>query len=172
MGDLKSTFNPRTGDRGYEGYDTARICEKGHVITQFAETSGTVEDYCSKCGSKTVTACRHCEQKIRGHLHESGSLNFTEEPPPKFCHKCGSPYPWMEDRLQTAKELLYHDDKLSQEDREKLWDLLRYVMSDPKSDLVPAKKKLIAIKLGKATAPIREAVLDLLARYFAEMSKP
>jgi hypothetical protein len=77
----------------------------------------------------------------------------------------------MENRLQTAKELLYDDDKLSQEDREKLWDLLRYVMSDPKSDLVPAKKKLIGIKLGKATATIREALLDLLAKYFAEMSK-
>lgn len=77
----------------------------------------------------------------------------------------------MENRLQTAKELLYHDDKLSQEDREKLWDLLRYVMSDPKSDLLPAKRKLIDISLGKATAPIREAVLDLLAKYFAEMSK-
>jgi hypothetical protein len=78
----------------------------------------------------------------------------------------------MEDRLQTAKELLYHDDKLSQEDREKLWDLLRYVMSDPKSGLVPAKRKLIEINLAKATASIREAVLDLLAKYFAEMSKP
>jgi hypothetical protein len=77
----------------------------------------------------------------------------------------------MEDRLQTAKELLYNDDKLSQTEREKLWDLLRYVMSDPKSDLVPAKKKLIDINLSKATAPIREAVLDLLAKYFAEMSK-
>jgi hypothetical protein len=78
----------------------------------------------------------------------------------------------MENRLQTAKDLLYHDDKLSQEDREKLWGLLQYVMSDPKSDLVPAKKKLIEINLSKATATIRDAVLDLLAKYFAEMSKP
>ena len=28
-------------------------------------------------------------------------------------------------RLKTAKELLYHDDKLSEEDRQKLWDLLK-----------------------------------------------
>jgi hypothetical protein len=44
-------------------------------------------------------------------------------------------------------------------------------MSNPKSDLVPAKKKLIEISLGKATVTIREAVLDLLAKYFAEMSR-
>jgi hypothetical protein len=44
--------------------------------------------------------------------------------------------------MDHLEELLYHDDKLSQDDREKLWGLLQYVMSDPKSDMVPAKKKL------------------------------
>jgi hypothetical protein len=39
---------------------------------------------------------------------------------------------------------------LGLEDRQKLWDLLQYVMSDPKSDIVPAKKKLIEINLSKA----------------------
>jgi hypothetical protein len=78
----------------------------------------------------------------------------------------------MEDRLQTAKELLYHDDKLTQEDREKLWDLLRYVMSDPKSDLAPAKKKLFEIGIAKALPATREFFLDLLAKLGAEMLKP
>ncbi|MFY9672943.1 MAG: DUF2321 domain-containing protein [Terriglobales bacterium] len=171
MGDFKSTFNPRTGERAYEGYDTARICENGHVITRYANTGGKVEKFCSKCGAKTITTCPQCEHAIRGH-HHPDMPGATEQPAPKFCHNCGNPYPWMADRLQTAKELLYHDDKLSLEDREKLWDLLQYVMSNPKSDLVPAKKKLIDIRLGKAAAPMREAVLDLLAKYFAEMSKP
>jgi hypothetical protein len=53
-----------------------------------------------------------------------------------------------------------------------MWDLLKYVMSDPKSDLVPAKKKLIEISLGKAAAATRDFVTDLLAKYAAEMSKP
>jgi len=78
----------------------------------------------------------------------------------------------MEDRLQTAKELLDHDDKLSLEEREKLWGLLQYVMSDPKSDLVPAKKKLIEISLAKAAAATQDFVTTLLAKYAAEMSKP
>jgi len=78
----------------------------------------------------------------------------------------------MEDRLRTAKELLDHDDKLSFDEREKLWSLLEYVMSDPKSDLVPGKKKLIEINLGKAAAATRDFVTDILAKYLAEMSKP
>jgi hypothetical protein len=75
----------------------------------------------------------------------------------------------MKERLDTAQELLYHDDKLTQDDREKLWNTLQYVMSDPKADLVPEKKKLISIYLEKATAPTREFVIDLLARMGVQM---
>jgi hypothetical protein len=77
----------------------------------------------------------------------------------------------MDERLRTAHELLRHDDQLTLEERNELWDLLQYVMSDPKADLVPAKKKLIEIKLGKATGYVREAVLDLIARIAVEYMK-
>jgi hypothetical protein len=78
----------------------------------------------------------------------------------------------MEDRLQTARELLYHDDKLTEEDRERLWDLLQYVMSSPKADLVPAKRKLIDINLGKAGQVTREIITDLISKTIAEVLKP
>jgi hypothetical protein len=91
---------------------------------------------------------------------------------PPFCHSCGKPYPWMEDRLQTAKDLLNHDDKLSLEEREKLWGLLRYVMTDPTSDLALAKKKLFEIGIAKALPTTREFFLDLMAKLGAEMLKP
>jgi hypothetical protein len=77
----------------------------------------------------------------------------------------------MEDRLHTAKELLYHDDKLSLDEREKLWGLLQYVMSDPKSDMAPAKKKLFEIGIVKALPATREFFLDFMAKLSAEMLK-
>jgi hypothetical protein len=77
----------------------------------------------------------------------------------------------MEDRLQTARRLLYHDDKLSYEEREELWDDLQYVMSDPKADLVPAKKKLIQINLAKAGEAVRETIIELIAKTTAEFLK-
>lgn len=77
----------------------------------------------------------------------------------------------MEDRLQTAKELLDHDDKLTLEDRKKLWSLLQYVMADPKSDMVPAKKKLFEIGIAKALPATREFFLDFMAKLGSEMLK-
>jgi hypothetical protein len=77
----------------------------------------------------------------------------------------------MQERLRTAKDLLDHDDKLLLADRERLWDLLEYVMSDPKSDLAPAKKKLIEIDLEKAVEGTKDFVQGLLAKMGAEMLK-
>jgi hypothetical protein len=74
--------------------------------------------------------------------------------------------------LQTPKELLDHDDKLSMGDRAKLCGLLQYVMSAPKSDLAPAKKKLFEIGIAKALPATGEFFLDSLARLRAEMIRP
>ncbi len=38
-------------------------------------------------------------------------------------------------------------------------------------DLAPAKKKLIEINLGKLSSAMRDTLLDLVAKYAAEMSK-
>ena len=78
----------------------------------------------------------------------------------------------MEDRLQTARELLFHDDKLTIDDKEKLWSLLQYVMSDPRSDIAPAKSKLFEIGIGKALPATKEFFLDLMVKLGAEMLKP
>jgi len=77
----------------------------------------------------------------------------------------------MQDRLQTAKDLLYNDDKLSLEEREKLWGILGYVMSDPKADLVAAKKKLFEIEIAKALPATRDLLMDFMAKLTAEMMK-
>lgn len=149
-------------------YYAAQICLRGHVQSADGKTEFKRGEHCPQCGEACIDACPQCKAPIRGQdLYPA-----SDYARPSFCYKCGRPYPWMQDRLQTAKELLHHDDKLSVEEREKLWNLLQYVISDPKSDLVPAKKKLIEINLAKAAAATRDFVTELLAKYLAEMSKP
>jgi hypothetical protein len=147
---------------------TAQICLRGHVHSANGVLGFVRGEHCPQCGEVVIHNCQHCSVPIRGN----GTHTTLHYKLPYFCHRCGHAYPWMEDRLQTAKELLDHDDKLTLEDREKLWGLLQYVMSDPKADLIPAKKKLIEISLGGAAAATREIVLDLLAKITAEMFKP
>jgi hypothetical protein len=148
-------------------YYAAQICLRGHVHSSDGKTDFKRGEHCPECGDECIDACQRCKAPIRGQ-----GVHSTSYVRPSFCYKCARPYPWMEDRLQTAKELLDHDDKLSLDDRTKLWDLLQYVMSDPTSDLVPAKKRLIEINLGQAAAVTREVVLDLIAKVTAEILKP
>jgi hypothetical protein len=49
---------------------------------------------------------------------------------------------------------------------------LQYVMSDPKAELVPAKRKLIEFKLENAPEFVREFILDLAAKVIVESAKP
>ncbi len=145
----------------------AQICLSGH-IQQCDGTPFNSKAHCTKCGAPCIDECPRCGELIRGAEIYKPTSYYSR---PQFCHGCGHPYPWMEDRLRTARELLEHDDKLSLDDRNDLWGDLQYVMSDPKADLVPAKKKLIEIKLGKATQYVREAILDLMAKTAAEVLK-
>ena len=144
-----------------------QICRRGHV---HRVDGAPIRDgeYCAKCGSASLIRCEHCGVPIRGKL----KLRGEDYQLPLHCHSCGRAYPWMQDRLDTARELLDHDEKLELADRDHLWELLKHVMSDPRSDLVPAKKKLIQIDLGKATQATREFVLDFLAKVTAETLKP
>lgn len=155
--------HPDTGGR----YCAAQICLRGHAQSvdghDFAQ-----EAHCPKCGEPCIDRCRNCKAPIHGkEVYSSADYVL-----PFYCYKCGQAYPWMEDRLQTAKELLRHDDKLTLEERERLWGLLQYVMSDPKSDMAPAKKKLFEIGIAKALPATREFLLDFMAKLGAEMLKP
>ena len=146
----------------------AQICRKGHI----QHNDGMpfeIGAHCTKCGSSCIHECTYCREPIRGASAHSDTRVYVL---PNFCQGCGRAYPWMEDKLQTARRLLNKDDKLSYEEREELWDDLQYVMSDPKADLAPAKKKLIEINLDKAGKMLREVVTDIVAKTTAEMLKP
>jgi hypothetical protein len=150
----------------------AQICLHGHVINADGHLVLTVgirkDEHCQECGSRCIHRCEHCDAPIRGKQ----TMASGEYVRPSFCYNCAKPYPWMAERLDTARDLLWHDNSLSLADRESLWGLLQYVMSDPKSDLVPAKRKLIDIRLGGAVAATREFIENIIAKTVAETLKP
>ncbi len=163
----KSHGNKADGEHPDGVHCRAQICMSGHV-QHYDGMPFDSNNHCTRCGAACIDECSHCEEPIRGNQKFTGTGYYTL---PHYCHHCGKPYPWMEELLATAHKLLEHDKKLSLEDRTELWGELQYVMSDPKADLAPAKKKLIDIRLEKATSYVREAVLDLLAKTAAEVIK-
>ena len=149
-------------------YCDAQICVQGHVQSSEGYFEGG--ERCAKCGAACIDQCQYCRTPIRGRLADSPLQNYDL---PFYCRapECGRPYPWMLDKVETARELLYDIENLSQDERDELWDLLSFVMSDPKSGWALAKTKLIGIKLAKVSKASREALLDFIAKVAAEVMK-
>jgi hypothetical protein len=149
-------------------YCDAQICLQGHVRS----SEGYFErgERCTKCGAACIDECQYCRAPIRGRLAHAPGQHYDL---PFFCHaaQCGLPYPWMQDKLETARELLYDMENLSLEERGELWDLLNFVMSDPRSDWAPAKTKLIRAKLAKVSEASREVLLDFTTKVAVEVLK-
>lgn len=146
----------------------AQICLQGHVRS----SDGCFERgaNCTKCGAACIDECQNCRAPIRGLLADSPAQHYEL---PFFCYgsECGLPYPWMQDKLDTAHELLYDNKNLSLAELDELWGLLKFLMSDPNSEWAPAKTKLITMKLAKVNKASREFLLDFTAKVAAGVAK-
>jgi hypothetical protein len=150
----------------FQGYDTAQVCNNGHVITQFAETRPQHQKkFCNKCGAPTITQCPKCTHAIQGYYHNPGVAVLARREPPAFCHNCGAPYPWTEQRLAAAKQLIEESGKLTQEENaqfeESLQDLVRQT---PKTPLAVSRFNKFMAKAGNAVATgTRDILVDVLS---------
>jgi hypothetical protein len=146
-------------------YKTAQICLNGHII------NGNIEDnsidnhnFCQDCGSKTIQECLECGSNIKGDL-DYGVGYETLQFAPKHCYNCGSPYPWLKEKLLAAKELADEIEELNEEDREKLKTSIDDLIIDsPRTELAAIRFKKILPKAGKEIANgMRGIIVDIVS---------
>lgn len=145
-------------------YDIAQICINGHVITTSLNSSPENSvNFCSKCGKPTISKCQNCNTPIRGFYHIVGVIYSGDFKLPHFCHECGKQYPWTEAKLEAAKEFADMLEELSPEERDILKKSLDTIVTDtPQTPIAANKIKILAAKVGKATAKqLRELVVDI-----------
>ncbi|XOB41824.1 MAG: DUF2321 domain-containing protein [Candidatus Nealsonbacteria bacterium] len=89
-------------------YETMQVCRRGHQITDHYNSSPKFrQEFCDKCGAKTIYRCPKCGVPIRGHYIIEGFVDLTSTPVPLNCHNCGANYPWsLRFRLLGFLELL------------------------------------------------------------------
>jgi hypothetical protein len=150
-------------------YRSAQVCLNGHQITDNIEDSPAfMSEFCSTCGEKTIRACPNCQSQIRGDYVTPGvaviGFGYT---PPRFCHACGKPYPWVQHKLDAAKEMADELEGLSAEDRERLKQSLEDLTRDtPKTDTAILKYKMIAKKVGGAAgAMLNKIIAEIATEY-------
>lgn len=133
-------------------YDVALICKNGHVINdRFNDRPQFNTNYCQKCGSETINSCQECNTQIRGNYEVSGIavIGSKKAEAPRYCHSCGKPYPWTEEKLKALQEIINLSD-ISQEDKDDFGKNLPDIVSDtPRTKVSALKLKMIGSKVSK-----------------------
>ncbi|MBU4216247.1 MAG: DUF2321 domain-containing protein [Actinobacteria bacterium] len=147
-------------DDGSDWYDTAQICQNGHIINQMTVENPVRSAFrCETCGEETITACPSCKTPIRGYYH-SEDMNVPLFEVPKFCSSCGEPYPWTDRKIKLAKELADQAKGINKKEREILKEsIVDIILETPSAEVSASKIKKITEKSGPW---IKEALFHLL----------
>jgi len=132
-------------------YDAALVCMNGHVINNsFKSFPEFNTKFCEECGAATIHSCPNCGSNIRGDYKEPGLVNFSSnDTAPFFCHNCGKPYPWTEEKFKALKEIIALSE-ISEQDKEDFNKNLPDIISEtPRTKVAALKVKNIGAKVGK-----------------------
>lgn len=154
------------GPSRYESrYHSAAVCVRGHAATDSLEISPTLAGkFCKHCGGEILTACPSCKSRIRGDYHVAGVFSTRAYVPPNFCEDCGTPFPWMTERLNAASALADELENFSDADREKIKQSLTDISRDGPSN------SLAVIRLKKWFGSARDAVGQALWKATVEIA--
>jgi hypothetical protein len=149
------------GERGAQ-FDVAQICLNGHVANEHFRTRPELnQDFCVKCGEKTITTCPKCGVEIRGG--RIGTLGFYNAPP--CCIKCGAQFPWTERKTQAAIELFIEESGFTGEDAKQFEEAVHDAVNDgPRTQVAGTRIGKALIKAGgQAGKLFYDVIKDLLS---------
>ncbi|MDI3312551.1 MAG: DUF2321 domain-containing protein [Thermoanaerobacterium sp.] len=151
-------------------YYIGQVCLNGHPITgNYDAYPEFRKNFCPDCGQPTITECPHCKSKIQGSYFSPGVISTKPFIPSAFCYNCGKAYPWTEEKLKAAKELIAEDESLSIQDKEILNQSLPDIISEtPRTQLAAARFKKIA---SKALTITSEGLKQILIEIVSETTK-
>jgi hypothetical protein len=141
----------------------AAYCLKGHLIGRVdrpvtpsklrawtvREVNGGVifPPFCKFCGSKTLSHCQHCANRIA--------------PDSKFCGGCSHPFPWTEDALTAAKEFADDLQDLSASEKTELKETFSDLTVDtPRTPLAMSRFEKYMKQVGPLTASTFKQILQ------------
>lgn len=154
-------------------YDIAQVCLNGHTITEMAgDHPEHKRDRCEDCGERTICECQKCNESIQGYYH-SGVIGIFEYTPPRFCQKCGEPFPWIATKLETAKEIVDMMDSLNQQEKEDLKSsIIELVKETAKVSIAKVKLKRYLKKVDSDISDgLKEVLVDVLSEELGKSIK-
>ena len=142
-----------------EYYD-ALICENGHVLSGMVDKNADPAAFCPACGARAIQKCSECDSEIRGWRVGAA---YPAWPRPKFCHRCGHPFPWTAARSEALIQLANEAEGLDDGDRRILAESLPDLGNEgPRTELAATLALRVLKKAtGGAAAALYQLVVDV-----------
>ncbi|WP_265324310.1 DUF2321 domain-containing protein [Listeria monocytogenes] len=148
-----------------------KICMNGHQLSVTSNRSFDPDEFCPKCGASVISTCQSCHVPIEGWYESEGFayIGPRNAEKPYYCKKCAAPYPWTEQILNNATELIALDDNLSDEDKQLIKTAIPDLLVDtPKTQLAEAKFKKV---FPKVSTFVKDSMYNLLVDVLSETAK-
>ncbi len=151
-------------------YDIAQICMNGHVINSASQKyPERNSQFCPMCGEKTIFLCSNCQSKIHGSYTSSSGWTCSITKPSAYCHSCGKPYPWTENKIMTAVQIFAEFGNLDDNEKETLEQDLNNIAKDvPQAELSAMRIKKIWNKCGNIAYGV---IMEFASKTAAECLK-
>lgn len=146
-------------------YYTAEVCLNGHHTVASIEISSELRSkYCPKCGAATITQCPNCSTNIRGNYHVPGVIAISHYEPSNYCHSCGNRFPWMDQKICAAQELIDEIGELSESERTILKrSILDLTQDSPKMEVASVRYKKLLHKASKSIGQSLNSIVTSIA---------
>jgi hypothetical protein len=144
------------------GYMNAEMCLNGHVITGDVENEPEkTSTFCGQCGAPTIRSCPRCGAFLRGdHVYQG---NITWMTPIKYCHCCGTAFPWTIAKITAAKEHAGEIEGLDETEIKQLQEAIDDLAGGgPRTDLAAGRFKRLMKKASVAVGSgLYKVVVDV-----------
>ena len=143
-----------------EGFHSADICRRGHVVTAVHELrEGPPTNFCEKCGADVIGACPDCRTPIRG---SAKSMYIREYHAPNHCFHCGKAFPWTAEGLGSLRELIAESNAPGSVKVELLKDLDALLSETPRTQIAVLRMKNFLARTGDQVVPaVRQVVIEI-----------
>ena len=151
-------------------YDVQQVCENGHQINECCKEMPEIcQNFCDKCGAKTITKCLHCDTEIRGYYIDPGIIGGGGSEVPLHCHNCGKSYPWTENRIMSAIQIFAEFGNLDEQEMKEVEKDIKNIAKDiPQAELSAMRIKRI---WGKCGSVAYNVIMEFASKTAAEILK-
>ncbi|MDW4160621.1 DUF2321 domain-containing protein [Staphylococcus saprophyticus] len=119
-----------------------QICKKGHLDKITDIFTNPRRPFCAQCGEPVLSQCPNCRHYITTLISDDNKV-------PNYCFSCGNAFPWTQNLIDNAIELIALDTNLNENDKTIIKDAIPHLVVESfETPLAQGKTRQVISKMS------------------------